>query len=145
MTTAACSAPFSLPWSGGSAPPTEYREALARWQAVGPKAYTIELTIGCFCPDEYRGPFLVKVEDDRIVDVRFAPGGPTGKVPDGAGSMTVDGLFRAIARSYADRNAGPVSATYDPETGMPTQVALDPIENAIDDEASYTLKLVGSA
>lgn len=43
----------------------ELAAALAKWPA--PECYKFKLTIGCFCPEEYRGPHKVKVRKGKVV------------------------------------------------------------------------------
>jgi hypothetical protein len=122
----------------------ELAAARERWEALDLTRYTIELRHSCFCPPEYVGPFLVTVDDGRVEKVEFGAGGPTGKPPKDAPVVSVERLFDRIEEAKAG-GAAEVRVTYDPGTGLPTQVYIDQIAEAIDEEVSYDVRLVEPA
>jgi hypothetical protein len=123
----------------------ELDEARARWEALGLERYTIELSRGCFCPVEFVGPFRVMVADGRIESVEYAPGGPKGKPPAEATRFipSVEGLFAEIEEANVT-GAAEVRVTYDLETGVPTDIYIDQIAEAVDEEISYEVRLLES-
>ena len=109
-------------------------EARAQWATKDPGTYQMTVEIACFCPEEFRGPFVVLVEDGNVEDATFK-GGP---VMDGVASdyFTVDGLFDAIeALAFSDR----LEVTYDRESGFPVLVDADPSLNIADEEVFITV------
>ena len=54
--------------------------------------------------------------------------------------VTLDSVF-AIVRQAMDADAGMISAHYDPQWGYPTDVAIDYVRHAADEELSFTTTL----
>jgi hypothetical protein len=121
----------------------ELDEARARWEALGLDHYTIELSRGCFCPVEFVGPFRVTVADGRVESVEYARSDMTGKPPAEAVRLmpSVESLFAEIAEANLT-GAAEVRVTYDPETGVPTDIYIDQIAEAVDEEISYEVRLL---
>lgn len=86
---------------------------------------------GCFCPQSRA---RVEVRDGQVTEVT-----QLGEV-DTPATVTagIDGLFDAL-RATLDDDPASVDVTYDPELGFPAMVSVDPIENAVDDEWSWTV------
>ena len=120
--------------------------ARAQWRALGPDSYVMRLQRSCFCFGDFLGPFLVTVENGVVVDVRFAPGGPTGTPsPDIVnGIPTVEGLFDIIQEAL-DSRAEFVSVTYDSKTGAPLDFYIDRSRLIADEEIGYTIQFVNAA
>lgn len=106
-------------------------DARARWAAAGPRDYTVTLSVVCFCPPEWAGPFEVTVARGAVASVT-RDGAP---VPADRG-LTVEDVFDRIERAL---DGGTAEVTYDAATGMPLRARLDPVPNAVDDEQTYTL------
>jgi hypothetical protein len=101
--------------------------ALALWKDKGPRSYTMTYDRGCFCDS---GAFQVTVVDGTVTR-SVSPRGedqPTRM-------QTVDGLFAELQGLDQPTYA----ATFDPELGFPTHVAVDRIIEAIDDEFGATI------
>jgi hypothetical protein len=117
-------------------------DARARWADNGPADYDYTFTRGCFCPEEFVGPYQVSVVDGEIVAASFRG---TDLFDIGMLEIsrydeivkTVEGLFDEIARAMVEADA--VTAEYDPVLGFPTNVSIDWIRNAADDEVFYTI------
>ncbi|MEM9607488.1 MAG: DUF6174 domain-containing protein [Actinomycetota bacterium] len=141
--------PVGATGGGGSAESGEELEAeLAaareRWAVAGPTAYTMELGVVCFCLAEYVGPFVVEVDAGTILSVAYADGAlATGDVPADADIRSVDDVFGVIESWIGD--ADEVRVTYDDETGLPTDVWVDPSFQMADEEIGYTIALVDRA
>jgi hypothetical protein len=114
----------------------------ALWQAQNLTSYEMKLHIGCFCPFFDRMPLTVQVRAGQVVSVVDSQGQPVA-VDDPIRSfgneqlMTVDGVF-AYARDVI-RNADETRLTYDPALGYPTNLSIDQIKMAMDDELSVTI------
>ncbi len=102
----------------------EYLAALDDWRRLGITDYRYTLSVGCFCPEEFRGPFEVTVEDDEITSVTR-----NGEVVDPGLGYTITQIYDLIAEHLAKgvRN----SVTYD-EQGVPMSVQLDLDAMAVD-------------
>lgn len=89
--------------------------------------YIITVEIGCFCPEEFRGPFEVTVVEGDIDTVTM---NGTNVQPVDATFLTVEGLFSTIEDyAYSDE----INVTYSPD-GYPTIIDIDPSRNTIDEE-----------
>jgi len=114
--------------------PDDLAEARARWEAADIDNYTYTIERQCFCPEQYRGPFAVKVEGGEITEATWS-GGPAGEdvqIP------TVEELFRRVAEAYAE-GADEVRVTYDGPRGYPTVVWIDESRQMADEEVGYTV------
>ncbi|MFL6069846.1 MAG: DUF6174 domain-containing protein [Actinomycetes bacterium] len=82
-----------------------------------------------------------EVLDDVVTGVRGEPYESPGKRGGITGfdavDPTIDGLFVELGRAM--KGADQVDVTYDAETGVPTQINVDWIRNAIDDEIGYAV------
>jgi hypothetical protein len=132
----ACGSPFVDMIPGGSPNPhqalvDELDRNVARWVDAGISRYAFVYRPSCFCDTT---PHLVIVDgaivriDGEDVDARQAL---RDWIPVG-----VPGLFQ-IVRTAIDGDH--VTTTYDPVTGVPVSMDSDPMENAIDDELSFTV------
>jgi hypothetical protein len=97
------------------------------WADEGTNDYTVIVEIGCFCPEEFRGPFEVTVVDGAVDSVTM--NGEAVEPVEGA-FLTVEGLFSTIEDyAYSDE----ITVTYAPE-GYPQTIDIDPSRNIIDEE-----------
>jgi hypothetical protein len=105
----------------------------ARWERLHPSAYVYAVERLCFCPEEYRGPVRLTVEDGVAVDWVYVDSGLT--VPPGIAVSfpTVDGLFE-ILRSAIEDDAFEVRVTYDSALGVPVDFWIDYIQMVADEE-----------
>ena len=105
---------------------------------TGPADYAFTLRVGCFCP--YAGPLRITVNEDEVVDVRqLDPQDGEGNVDDWIEqqAMTLAELDALVDRAH--READDVTVEYDPTYGFPTDVYIDWIKDAVDDEIGYTV------
>lgn len=117
----------------GSREPAALSEARDRWAGSGVDDYAMTLERSCFCPEEYRGPFAVEVRDGAVISVMLRDETlPTDR------ALSVEGLFDLIADAY-EQKASRVTVTYDPTLGYPTQIYIDYIAQAADEEVGYTV------
>jgi len=109
----------------------------ARWARVGPLAYTFRFERGCFCPEDIRGPFLVRVEDGRVRSATTLSGAPA-TAQAMALILSVPQVFDLIDEAI-DRRACSVRADYDPVLGYPTAVDIDYDVRLADEEVYLRL------
>jgi hypothetical protein len=95
-----------------------YEAARDRWEQGGIDSYEFMLVRNCFCPEDYRGPFSVTVENGVVTEALYQGGG----AKDGV-ATTVDEVFDEIERALDEGVLTEI--TYDPTTGHPLVVRLD--------------------
>lgn len=93
--------------------------ARGRWQGLGSDTYRYVIERVCLC-EQAQPTALVSVQQGEVTAAFEL--GPVEAAP-GDHLVTVDVLFDEIEAALAD--GARVSATYDPDTGMPTLVDLD--------------------
>lgn len=122
----------STPVDGATAEPGSYPE-------YDEEDYTYVLEVFCYCP--VTGPVKVTVEDGSVVDAvttTKSPGQPKGMEAPEFLRKTINDLI-AIAN---DPKIDEVSVEWAEGAGYPTTIVTDPIENAVDDEATYSIRKV---
>ncbi len=106
----------------------------AAWQAVRPAAYAFWYQRGCFCPGD--GAWIqVVVRGDSVIGLALVSARGAARGVDYALRLkqpTLDGLFEELLRAHA--KAAKVQVQFDPRWHFPTQIAVDPIPVAEDDE-----------
>lgn len=124
---AACSA------VGGS----ELSRNQAKWQDADITHYRYQLGIGCFCPVGDIMPLTVEVMDGKIVSIVDVNGSEYPSTDPMAEFIlkyaTIDRLFSELG-SDSIRQADSLTMSFDPAHGFPTEVVIDYIELAVDDE-----------
>ncbi len=131
------------PSPGDPAARQAFEEALARWEDAGLADYDYTFTRGCFCPEEWIGPYQVAVRVGEIVrasfkgidlfDVEMLEIGRYDEI-----IKTVPALFDEVERAL--READSFTAEYHPRLGYPANVYIDWIANAADEEVSYSIE-----
>lgn len=110
---------------------SELERARALWEASGPSDYVYAVERLCFCG--YRGPARVTVEGGAVVSVVDLAEDEPPIEPTEELFPSVDGLFDILEDAIA-RDAHSISATYDPDTGVPVEFFIDYQENVADEE-----------
>ncbi len=86
------------------------------------------------------GSALVEVRDGVPVSVQPAEGGPQHLPMSAfAGYDTVEELFAILERAF-DRDVHELKAEYDPHFGVPIDVDIDPMRDAIDEEHGFVVE-----
>ena len=125
-------------------PKSEVEQAREKWQAANISHYRYNLSIGCFCVFTQDMPLVIEVKDGQVVSMQYQ----SGKQVDAnlvdyfQRFATIDRLFDDIANGFvvkenadtAGDKADEVKVTYDETYGFPTQISIDFIKNAMDDE-----------
>jgi hypothetical protein len=107
----------------------------ALWESQDISHYRLQLGIGCFCAFMDLMPLSVEVRDGQVVSLLDASGRP---VPGDRLEMLeryagIDKVFELVDQAISGK-ADKVTVTYDPTYGFPTQVSIDYIKLAVDDE-----------
>ncbi len=129
LAVAGCSLlPWELPGVDASPrPDAEQRAELearyAAWTASGIDNYVLEVQFVCFCPST--DPLTVTVLDGQVVDVQ--PADPSVRWYP----LTVDAIYE---RALSTMDGGGTAAVTWRDDGVPAQLLLDPVPEAIDDE-----------
>ena len=130
-------------------PKSEVQEARDKWQAAHASHYRYTLFIGCFCAFRDEMPLVVEVKDGEVVSLESQ----TGKELNPANMefyeryLTIDRIFDGIESGFkiegnvdtAGDVADEITVTYDEKYGFPSQVNIDFIKNAVDDELSLQI------
>lgn len=106
----------------------------AAWNSKHITSYDYTLRINCFCLFEGQ-PYRVQVRDGAITGVLKGDGSPADTltvryIP------TVDSLFATVRRALDSKEAS-VRVSYDQDLHYPTDVWIDWIPDAADDEIGY--------
>ena len=122
--------PSALARPAGPVPGT-LEEQLAAWRATGPASYTWQVEFSCECG--LSGRKEITVVDGKVTKVQS----PTGEIPlsDLADApLTVDAIL--VKGLEATKNGGGVTGSWSGTNGLPSELSIDPVPNAIDDELS---------
>jgi len=127
LTLAACS-------TGGG---TELSRNQSKWQDAGIDHYRFDLSVGRFCLFRSQMPVSVEVKDGEVVSM-VDVNGEAFPLDDPMSDLvlkhaTIDRLFSELG-SDTVQNADHLTMSFDPTYGFPTEVAIDYIELAADDE-----------
>ena len=108
----------------------DLRVAEQRWLRSGVQDYQIVVQYLCFCG--YVRPVRLTVRSGNIVSRVDAESGEPVP-PQGSHIGAVPDLF-TLVREAIEQDAYSLTVTYDATYGFPTQINIDYIGNAIDDE-----------
>ncbi len=116
---------------------TELRRNQTKWENANITHYRFQLSVGCFCPVSGLMPMTVEVQDGEVVSISDV-NGDNYPTTDPMSEFilkyaTIDRLFSELG-SEAVRGADKLSVNYDPTYGFPTEITIDFIELAMDDE-----------
>ena len=132
LTLVACS-------SGGG---SELSRNQQKWQDADITHYRFTLNVGCFCAFRSQMPATVEVQNGEVVSIIGADGeaiSTTDPINEYVLSYaTIDRIFAELD-SDSVREADKLTVTYEPTYGLPSEIYIDFIERAIDDELSITV------
>lgn len=107
-----------------------------QWPEFAASDYTYRLEVLCFCP--LTGPLRVTVTDGEVASaIRITKPGKGTEAPEFA-RLTINDL---IAKAN-DPAVSEAEVTWPAGTDHPTKITIDQIENAVDDEVTYTIRNV---
>jgi hypothetical protein len=107
------------------------RQNRARWGGQSARSYEYVFERVCFCAPDARGPFRVRVENDRIV--RSVPADAFSAV------LTVPQVFDVIQEAIG-RRACTIDVRYDASAGFPAEVFIDYVALAADEEMGFRIE-----
>ena len=106
--------------------------------------YDMEFERICFCPEEYRGPFKIRVRLGVIESATYLSDSVAGSTVDPdilKNLLTVDGVFNEV-QAALDRGYADLRVTYDETGGYPTSVYIDTDTMIADDEMTFVVRNV---
>jgi len=111
-----------------------------KWQDANISHYRFNLFVGCFCVFSQDMPLVIEVKDGEIVAMEYQTGNP---LDDGnreyfSKFATIDRLFSELEVDLAGE-ADEVTVIYDSTHGFPTEISIDFIKEAADDELYLTV------
>lgn len=112
---------------------TSLRAARARWESRGIDSYELTVRRLCFCG--FVEPVRVKVADGAIVSRTVVSTGEPVPTLYASYYPDVPGLFAIVEEAAKD--ADEVDTQFDATYGYPTEISIDWMENAVDDEVTY--------
>lgn len=113
-----------------------------KWQTSGVTHYRFDLDVICFCAFRDRMPLHIEVKDGQVVSMTYAD--ETSIPADDPIRGTFD-RYATFDALFADLQSGPASKAeevtiqYDPTYGFPSDVNIDQIKAAMDDELHLTV------
>lgn len=115
---------------------TDLARAMDRWESRGPRDYSFDYQVSCFCPLPETQPLRIEVRDRDVT--RAVPAGSHEELGEKALDEipTIDDLFEWILDAI-DAEAHRIDAIYDDQLGYPRDVFIDRADRAIDDELSF--------
>jgi hypothetical protein len=113
-----------------------FQAARERWRSQGYDSYSFRFERSCFCTEEYRAPARVRVAAGRIAEVTRLDTGATVPSSEWDRYRTIEGLFAEIEQALIS-GAWNIRATYHPALGHPTELYLDQLRDAVDEEVWY--------
>ncbi len=122
--------------------PTEFEKNHQTWQDLGVRHYRFSLAIGCFCPFRDQMPLTIEVQNDEILSMTYPDGTLVASTDPGYETFskhgTIDRIFSELEAGLAG-GAEEVTVKYDSARGFPSDIYLDYIKAAADDELSLTV------
>ena len=116
---------------------TELSHNKDKWQDANIAHYRFELSVGCFCAFRSQMPVTVEVQDGEIVSM-IGNDGTSMSLTDPLNEYilkyaTIDRLFSEL-ESDSVQKADKLTVTYDSTYGFPSEISIDFIELAVDEE-----------
>jgi hypothetical protein len=119
---------------------SEIEQNQEKWENANISHYRYHLSITCFCIFSQDMPLIVEVQDGEVVSMEFQSGNEID--PESRKLFekyaTIDRLFAELEANL-NGAAAEVTVQYDPTYGFPTEVTLDFVKEAADDELYLSL------
>ncbi len=110
-----------------------------KWRAANVSHYRFNLTVSCFCPFSRKMPLTIEVQDGSVMSVKYNDGSSVGTdISTFAAYLTIDDLFNYTESAMLE--ADEIHIKYDAAYGFPSDVSIDYIKNAMDDEMSLQVR-----
>jgi hypothetical protein len=119
--------------SGPGDPTFEVYRNRAVWRAERPESYEYTVQRLCFCITDAVRPVRVRVSGESVTSRVYAADATPVPSQYAESFPSVEGLFQLILDAMDDE-ADEIDVVYDPDTGVPLEIAIDYIAMAVDDE-----------
>ena len=123
----------------GFGPKSELEVNREKWTNQNVSHYRFNLHIGCFCAFRDKMPLVIEVNNGEIISITDANGAtPSAQEMEWYQEYSsIEKVFAYLQK--ASQEADKSEIAFDSETGIPTQIHIDWIELAMDDEMSLTI------
>ena len=108
-----------------------------RWIAQDIRDYRYQLQVLCFCPPDITKPVIIEVRNAEPVAVTDVTSGAPVDTDYFDNYNTINKMFATIQDAF-DRDAYKVTVSYH-QLGYPTNIYIDFIQLAADDEITYII------
>jgi hypothetical protein len=120
---------------------SEIEQNKEKWQDANISHYRYHLSITCFCIFSQDMPLIIEVQDGEVVSMEFQSG---NEIDANSRELfekyaTIDHIFTELEADLNGAADEVTIASYDPTYGFPTEVTIDFIKEAADDELYLTL------
>jgi hypothetical protein len=112
-------------------------EGRTLWASQNLSSYTYTLQRSCFCPEEYTKAMRLEVRNGALTSVKYVDSGADVPAKVRPGVFKIEAFFDLIDSTLASGTVE--NLAFDATFGFPTQMNLDPIPMAADDETAYSL------
>jgi hypothetical protein len=110
------------------------------WLALDIQNYDFVFQVSCFCDTQGPNPAKLTVRGGAVTSVSAADSAVShGITPPLSSYPTVDSLFSILERAQKATPTG-VTVNFDPTYHYPSRISIDPVQNAVDDETTYTVQ-----
>jgi hypothetical protein len=119
---------------------SEIEQNKEKWENANISHYRYHLSITCFCIFSQEMPLIIEVQDGEVLSMEYQSGNEID-----ATSRELFEKYATIDRFFAELEAGlngaadEVTAKYDETYGFPTEVTIDFVKEATDDELYLNL------
>lgn len=128
-------------------PKSEVESAREKWENANISHYRFNLSIGCFCVYTPDMPLVIEVNNGKVLSMQFQSGKEidVNNLAYFQRFATIDKLFDEIENSFKPQEdatgnkADEMKVSYDETYGFPTQISVDFIKDAVDDELGLTI------
>lgn len=120
---------------------SEFEQNKAKWENASISHYRYHLSITCFCIFSQDMPLVIEVRDGKVVSMEFQNGNPID--PESRKLFekyaTIDQIFSELEADLNGAADEVTIASYDQTYGFPTEVTIDFVKEATDDELYLSL------
>jgi hypothetical protein len=112
-------------------------EGRTLWASKNLSSYTYTLQRSCFCPEEYTKAMRLEVRNGALTSVKYVDSAADVPAQMQPTVFKIEAFFDLIDSTLASGTVE--NLAFDATFGFPTQMNLDPIPMAADDETAYSL------
>jgi Family of unknown function (DUF6174) len=120
------------------APASSTLEGRNLWTSKNLSTYSYTLQRSCFCPLEFTKAMRLEVRDGALTSVKYVDSGADVPANFRPNIFKIEAFFDLID-STRPKGGTVENLSFDTVLGYPTQINLDPIPLAADDESYYKL------